>query len=71
MLACLACIKRGNKQKGFKMTLAPNETIEQYKRKIELQGKMDNDTITKEESSELLTLSRNAVSHLTFNKLEA
>jgi hypothetical protein len=52
------------------MTLAPNETVEQYKRKIELRGKMDDNTINNEETQELLILSRNAVSHLSFSKVE-
>jgi hypothetical protein len=66
----LRIVQRKTKQKGNKMTLAPNETVEQYKRKIELRGKMDDNTINNEETQELLILSRNAVSHLSFSKVE-
>lgn len=43
------------------MTIAPNETIEQYNRKLELQKR---ENLTMPELLELRELTRNASSHL-------
>lgn len=51
------------------MTLAPFETNTEYQRKVFLLGKLDDNTITKKELIELQDLTRNAVSHLTYNKV--
>lgn len=51
------------------MTLAPNETQENYDRKQVLMSKMDLKTITDEELLELRELARIAVSHMSSNSL--
>ncbi len=48
------------------MTLAPNETAEQYKRKIYLMDKAEK---TLDELLELRELTANAISHLTIRKV--
>lgn len=48
---------------------APNETLQQYTRKIELQRRQETQQLTMAELYELRDLCANAVSHLTFNKV--
>lgn len=52
------------------MSRSPNETEQDYKRKIELQKLRETRQLTMPELYELRDLTRNAISHLTFTKVE-